>query len=146
VNLVNRYQIKLNAENKKQALILLRKMIENNHEQTFSIGALSGTVNDTGSFVLTIKARGAAASEFVGQIEEAEDGVYLIGYIQPRKQMMRRIYGLIAMNSLLGLLMFLSGNPIFQVFSVLFFTVPWLNVSAARKGNYLKSALEKKFR
>lgn len=75
---MNRYQIKLNAENKKQALILLRKMIENNHEQTFSIGALSGTVNDTGSFVLTIKARGAAASEFVGQIEEAEDGVYLI--------------------------------------------------------------------
>lgn len=143
---MNRYQIKLKAENKKQALILLRKMIENSHEQTFSMGALSGTVSDSGSFVLTIKARGAAASEFVGQIEEGDDGVYLIGTVQPRKQMMRRIYGLIAMNSVLGLLMFLSGNPIFQVFSVLFITVPWLNLSAARKGNYLKSALEKKFR
>ncbi len=143
---MNRYQIELKADNKKQAQIILKKMIENGKEIPFKVGALSGTVDDSGTFVLTVKARGASASEFVGKIEETEEGVYLTGEVQARKSMMRRIYALIAMNSIVGVLMFLSGNPIFQIFSLLFITVPWLNVSAARKGTYLKAALEKQFR
>ncbi len=106
---------------------------------------LTGHVDDNGAFVFSCKARGAGLSEFEGSLTTKEDGIYLVGKIQPRQSKMKLLYGLIAFNMIFGLMLMFSKNPLLMLVSILFITIPWLNLVVAKKGNYLKASLAKIF-
>lgn len=111
-----------------------------------ALNTLKGKIDSHGHFSLTSRARGAAFSQFEGQVYKRTDGIYLEGDIQPIPSKMRLIYGLVGFNAILALAMFASGNPIFQLAGVFFLIIPWLNVAVAKKGNYLRASLKKIFR
>lgn len=139
------YKVKLKVNSKKEAIKYLEQLLEKGNKQILAMNVLSGSIDENGNFIFSSKAKGAALSEFVGSVVEKSDGLYLEGEISPRKKRMILLYGLIGLNALLGLLLMFSGNIIFQMVSILFLTVPWLNVWIAKKGTYLEASLKRIF-
>lgn len=143
---MSKFQLKLKAQTIEEAIVLIQERLEKDKNGLLALNTLKGTIDNQGHFNLTSRARGAAFSQFEGQVLKRPDGVYLEGDIQPIPSKMRLIYGLVAFNAVLALAMFVSGNPIFQLAGVFFLIIPWLNVAVAKKGNYLRAALKKIFR
>ena len=142
---MSKFQLKTKADTVEEAVSLVKDRLEKDRGGVLAMNTLKGDIDSEGRFNLTSRARGAAYSHFEGQIFKRSDGVYLEGEIQPISSKLKRLYALVVFNAVIAGAMFLSGNPIFQFFAILFLIIPWLNVSVAKKGTYLQTSLKKIF-
>lgn len=140
------FELKINAETVDEGVSLVKNRLEKDKGGVLALNTLKGKIDKQGHFSLTSRARGAAFSQFEGQVIKRSEGVFLEGDVHPISSKLKLLYGLVALNAVLAGAMFLSGNPIFQLFGVFFLVIPWLNVSVAKKGNYLRASLKKIFR
>jgi len=139
------HTIKMNQKTEKEARAYINDLLEKGNSKFMAFNYLIGHIDDTGVFVFSCRAKGAGLSEFEGRLITKEDGIYLVGNIQPRQSKMKLLYGLIAFNMILGLMLMFSANVLLKLVSIPFLTIPWLNVLVAKKGNYLKASLRKIF-
>ena len=105
-----------------------------------------GHMDEEGNFSFCTRAKGSTLNEYIGHIEEKEDGVYLVGHIRPRKSKVAILYTMSILNIIIGILLFISQNPIFMIVSPLFLVVTILNIGLAKKCSYLKVSLKYLFK
>ncbi len=110
---------------------------------TFSRG-ISGEINQDNHFVLSSTQKGSALFEFVGQIIEADDGIYMVGEIQKKRRALWIIYGNIVFGFLMGLVLIMTMNVVLVFFALFFMSVPWINVIYINRSNALYNVIKKK--
>lgn len=89
---------------------------------------ISGEVYPDGSFVLSSRAKGSSMFEFKGMIQEEDDGVYMIGDIKKKAIATYIVYLSIIISEIIALSLVMTLNPVFILFALFFFTLPWLNL------------------
>lgn len=106
--------------------------------------AISGTVSDTGEFCLSSRSKGAAMFEFIGEIEENKDGVFMVGEIQPKPYQVKLIYFMTILFTLMGFGFVLSFEPVLVLFGIFFMIIPWINIIALKTSDHLYKLIKRK--
>jgi hypothetical protein len=143
---MNHFEMKTNYESIEEAVEKVAQLIENSKKTLVAMNLLTGEIKLGGEFILSSKARGAAMSEFIGKIVQREDGVYLVGIIQPKESAMKRFYLLGAFNLIFAFILVMSGNFVFVIFALLLLFVLFMNMNITKKGNYLRVSLKQIFK
>lgn len=99
--------------------------------------SLVGEITPQDTFVIASNQKGVATHEFVGEIYQKDNDIFMKGIIRPRKFSMIIVYAYVVFGLIFGITLILSFNPVFMFFGLLFMLVPWLNVVHLNKSNAL---------
>jgi hypothetical protein len=105
---------------------------------------ISGEVFPDGRFELSSRAKGSAMYEFKGMIKEEEGCVYMVGEIIPKLFTLRIIYLSIVLGIIMAMVFIITMGTVGILFALLFATVPWLNLIAISRGDYLYKEIIRK--
>lgn len=98
---------------------------------------ISGEVFPDGRFELSSRAKGSFMYEFKGIIKEEPDGVYMLGDIILKSSALKIIYTYIILGTVIAFVLIMTMNVVEILFGLLFATVPWLNLLAIKRSDYL---------
>jgi hypothetical protein len=108
----------------------------------FSKG-ISGSVASDGHFVLSSRKRYENLFEFIGRVEQREDGIYMVGDIKPRSFAIYSSYFGIVLGFVIGVvtIFFSTAENDLRLFGFVMILLPWINTVILRKSDSLYTDL-----
>ena len=108
-------------------------------------GKIYGEILEDDSFVLSSrKAKTSVIFEFIGKIEERNDGIYLVGEIRPKRYQRWIMYGFAFAFHLLGIVFVMIGTPGWIAYGLFLFIAAWIYILYLRWGDGLYADLIRK--
>ena len=99
--------------------------------------SLIGEILPNNSFVIGSNQKSIAVHQFVGEIVESDDGIYMVGDIKERPLSLFAIYFSVIFGLIFGVGMILTWNPVLMLFGLLFMIVPSFNIIHIKRSNGL---------
>ena len=144
--LMQDFQLPYNVGTKTEVIEKLEELIEKGNKSFLAFRALTGHIDPDGSFEISCRGRGSSLSQFRGQVIETDQGVCLKGVIEIKPSKKILLGGVLGLNVLFGIGLFLTGDSLFMLVAPLFIIIAFLNGLIASKGSYLKVALRRVLR